>query len=100
MDRTQTTRSARYRRTLRGAYSKHKENAKRRGVGFLLTFEEWSAVWKDSGRLRWRGHRPGCYVMCRTGDEGPYALGNVYIGPAMVNFTDGPRNARRRSKLS
>lgn len=80
--------AARYRRTPRGAYSVHKLNAKRRGIPFTLTFGEWWALWALSMRWNQRGNKPGYWVMCRRGDIGPYALGNVYIGRFERNLKD------------
>lgn len=39
-------------------YSKYvgnKRQAKRRGILFLLTFEEWLKIWTDSGHFHERG---------------------------------------------
>lgn len=80
----------RYRRTPRGRYQKHSENAKRRGVPFLITYDEWLAVWAESGRIASTG-----YVMCRIGDEGPYTVGNVYIGTKAQNTAERNRWYRR-----
>lgn len=73
----------RYRHTDRGRFTRHKANAKRRGVPFLFTFEDWLGVWRASGYWRMPG-----YVMCRYGDAGPYAKGNVYIGTVCSNTRD------------
>lgn len=58
-------------------YSQHKHNAKRRGIPFLLTFEQWWEIWAP----HWpdRGKGAGKLVMARYGDEGPYASWNVRI---------------------
>ena len=66
-------------RPWRRAYNSHRYNAKRRGCEFLLTFQEWRALWEASGQFSKRGNRKGCFVMARNGDKGPYALGNVRI---------------------
>lgn len=76
---------------MRGRYIRHKANAARRGVPFLLTYGQWLIIWKMSGRLRWRGPRMRQFVMCRCGDEGAYEWGNVYIGRARLNLRDGGR---------
>ncbi len=105
MDRTQLERTRRYRASPRGKYARHRENAKARGVQFLLTYAEWLEIWLESGRWEERGHRPDDYVMHRVGDRGPYRKGNVYIDTngrnlALGNLTawahDGPR--RRHTK--
>ena len=54
------------------------KNAERRGVPFRLTFDQWLAIWKQSG------HSPGGqsnadYCMARHGDKGAYEIGNVSI---------------------
>jgi hypothetical protein len=95
MGPTQIERNRRYRRTPRGAYARHREGATRRGIAFELTFAQWWAVWSLSGYWSDRGPRPGNYVMCRRGDIGPYALGNVFIG----RFEDNLRDARVKSKV-
>lgn len=68
-----------YRDTARGAYNSQRRGAKVRGVAFLLTFEEWWAIWTDSGKWEQRGRLKDQYVMARYGDQGPYAVGNVRI---------------------
>lgn len=73
----------RYRHTDRGRYTRHKANAKRRGVAFLFTFDDWLACWKASGYWLMPG-----YVMCRYADTGAYAKGNVYIGTKASNARD------------
>ena len=57
-----------------------------RGIGWELTLMQWWAIWRDSGHWHERGAGRG-YQMCRKGDEGPYAVGNVYIGPGAVNLS-------------
>lgn len=70
----------------KGKYSSHKARAKRMGIPFKLSFDDWLNVWKDSGHYEERG--PLGYVMCRTGDEGAYEIGNVYIAHASENKKD------------
>jgi hypothetical protein len=88
----------RYQQSARGRYIRHKVNAKRRGVEFLLTFEQWLKVWLDSGH--WCDTRNGGFHMCRHGDVGPYALGNVYIGSKGTNCAERNRSVaiRRRAR--
>ena len=64
---------------LRQKFSTQRSDAKRRGIGFRLTFDEWLGIWRASGRLAQRGNRRGRYVMARQGDRGAYAVGNVKI---------------------
>src|SRR5688572_26084725 len=61
-----------------GAFARQRSAARSRGVGFNLTLQEWWNIWQDSGK--WNERRTGSgYVMCRVGDSGPYAVGNVFI---------------------
>lgn len=64
---------------LRNRYAVQKGQAKARGIGFLLTFNEWLFIWQKSGVLHLRGCGRGKYVMARYGDNGPYTIGNVKI---------------------
>jgi DNA-binding CsgD family transcriptional regulator len=81
-----------YRTPLR-AYLNQKYNAKRRGIGWDISLWDWWQVWQRSGKWGQRGRGQG-YVMCRRGDEGPYAVGNVFIAPAADN------SSRRKGKKS
>ena len=67
-----------------------KNAARRRGVEFLLTFEEWFKIWDDSGHLPQKGRFKHQYCMSRHGDVGPYAVGNVEI---ITNEENGRRQA-------
>lgn len=71
----------------KAAFIKQKMHAKRRGVSFLLTFEEWMMIWHNSGKWEQRGRCRGQYVMGRFGDQGPYAVGNVYICTSSENLS-------------
>jgi len=73
----------RYRHTDKGRYTRHKCNAKRRGIEFAITFEDWIRIW----RLSHFYGLPGA-AMCRYFDTGPYAVGNVYIGTKARNTRD------------
>lgn len=87
-----TAAERRYRSSPKGQFAKHRENAKQRGVEFLLTFDEWWGIWEKSGKWKRRGNRNGRYVMCRIHDEGPYAVGNVFIGTFNLNVCDRNRS--------
>lgn len=95
MHHTQAERSRRWRATPRGQFSVHKHNAHSRGVEFTLTYEQWWAIWQKSGKWKKRGNRKGCWCMCRLGDEGAYAQGNVFIGAWDTNQADGSQKAGR-----
>jgi|SRR6188472_2718416 hypothetical protein len=86
------------------AYTTHKHHAKLRDVPFLLTFDEWCTIWRESGKFTERGHCKGQYVMARTGDAGPYAVGNVRIATVSDNHAEAwelkPDRHRHRRKLS
>jgi hypothetical protein len=75
-------------------FSKQKAQAGRRGIPFLLTFNQWWRIW----RPHWdgRGRRRGQLVMARNGDTGPYAVGNVEIVPTQVNVADAASHRTRR----
>jgi hypothetical protein len=81
MDDGRMNRFKKYRHTPKGRFTRHKANAKRRGVPFEIEFEEWLHFWGD------KLGNPD-YVMCRPGDEGPYAWWNVYIGTKADNLMD------------
>lgn len=58
----------------------HRNGAKRRGIRFDFSYEDWVGWWKHNLGDDWRNKR-GCrkdkYVMARYGDKGPYAPWNV-----------------------
>lgn len=68
-----------YQKTPKGKYIRQRSNAKRRGIEWLLTFEEWWEIWQLSGKWEQRGTSYNNYVMARKHDDGPYAKGNVAI---------------------
>jgi hypothetical protein len=70
------------------AYMKHRQDAKERGVPFLITFDEWWDVWHASGKWPMRGLRKGQYVMARFGDKGGYEVGNVRICTSSENVSE------------
>lgn len=71
------------------AYRLHASSAGQRGIGFSLTFDEWWGLWK--GHYERRGQGRDDMVMCRNGDEGPYAIGNVRIDTALENARERGR---------
>jgi hypothetical protein len=68
-------------------YRAHKDNAKKRNVPFLLSFEEWWDIWQKSGHYDERGNKKGQYCMSRYNDIGAYQLGNVFIQLHSDNVT-------------
>lgn len=68
------------------AYRTQRNSARRRGIPFRLTFEEWMRIWEESGKWEHRGVNG--YVMCRNGDWGGYEAGNVRIDHASKNLDE------------
>lgn len=85
-------------RNPRSAYSAHRNGAKEREIPFEMTFDEWWTIWKDYFHMRGRGANDLC--MARKGDEGPYAVGNVYLTTKLGNSVDyhDPRRAEKQAK--
>lgn len=95
----------RWRTSARGAYNSQEKSAKVRKIAFLLTFEEWLAIWIDSGKWGQRGRLRGQYVMARYGDQGPYSVGNVRICLTGENVTEAlmtraPLSEMARGRIS
>lgn len=67
-------------------FNEHKASAKKRGIAFALTYEQWLEVWGD--KLPNRGRGSNQYGMLRTRDEGGYELGNVRIGTPKENHQE------------
>jgi hypothetical protein len=63
----------------RDCYKSQRNAAKKRGIGWELTFEQWWSIWRKSRRWNQRGRYPDQYCMARLYDTGPYAVGNVKI---------------------
>ena len=57
----------------------HRAMAKRRGVEFNLTHEQWWDIWEQSDRWEQRGRKRGQFVMSRKNDSGAYEIQNVFI---------------------
>jgi hypothetical protein len=68
-----------YKDPLRRRYSMQKSGARVRGIEFRLSYEQWLAIWTESGHLDERGRGPAKYCMARCGDRGAYEVGNVKI---------------------
>jgi hypothetical protein len=75
-----------YRLSPPGRYQNHRGAAKRRGIEFRLTFEQWWQLWEPYWAMR--GPRRGQYVMARTDDAGAYELGNVRIDTTGGNHAE------------
>lgn len=66
--------------------------ARRRGIGFVMSFAEWWEIWEP----RFSDRRQGGAVMCRTADRGPYAVGNVRIDTHVNNLKEAQRERFKR----
>ena len=77
--------------TPKDAWSRQKNSAIKRGVGWDFTFEQWCAWWKCRLGTDWfskRGRRKGQYVMARDGDTGPYEPWNVRCATVEENHVE------------
>jgi hypothetical protein len=70
------------------AYQNHRHTARRRNIPFLLTFDEWWSIWRDSAKWEQRGRNAGTYCMARHGDQGAYEVGNVRICTKQENAAE------------
>ena len=84
----------------RNRYIEHRENAVRRGIQFLLTFEQWWKIWQDSGHWEERGCKSYQYVMARFGDKGPYETDNVNIITWKQNIQEREVSDVERQRVS
>jgi hypothetical protein len=64
---------------MKSKYYEHRQNARRRKIEFILTYDEWMNIWLQSGHWENRGRGADKYAMCRYNDIGPYSVNNVYI---------------------
>lgn len=71
-------------------FKAHRNSAEARGIAFRLTFAEWWRVWEP----HWPRRHLDKLCMCRNGDQGDYALGNVYIATTQQNATDWQVNLK------
>jgi hypothetical protein len=81
------------------AFIEQKNNARTRGIGWMLTFKEWWNIWQDSGHWEQRGRTKGCWVMGRPGDVGPYAVGNVVICTIKENVAEREKHSPAKFRL-
>jgi hypothetical protein len=66
--------------------------AAKRGIEFLLTFDQWLLWWEQQLGPDWlllRGVGHGKFCMARPGDKGPYALGNIECKLHVENHREG-----------
>ena len=81
----------------RRAYRAQKSSAKRRGIEFEFSFDEWMEWWGDDYHLR--GNKYGQLAMCRFMDKGPYAPDNCYKGTNSANASYA-RERERESRIN
>ena len=77
----------------RWAYLTQKQHAKRRGIEFLFSFEEWVEWWGDD--FERRGCGPDDLQMARNDDVGPYHPDNVYKSTTADNASLGNITRKR-----
>jgi len=88
------------RRSPMAKFTDQRNSARKRGIGWEMTFADWWRVWQESGRWDERGPGTG-YCMARYGDDGPYSVDNVYICTIGQNFADSylvDHPGRRKSR--
>lgn len=78
------------------AYEVQRQNAKRRGIPWEFTLEEWWAWWKIDDNWARRGVTKHALCMCRIGDSGPYSPSNVYCATNDQNKKDMDHDRRRQ----
>lgn len=59
-------------------YASQKSGAKKRGIEWKITFDEWVTWWGEDIHKRGLGH--DSFQMQRYGDKGAYELGNIRKG--------------------
>lgn len=69
-------------------FRQQRSGAKKRGIGWELTFDQWWDIWTQSGKWSDRGRGALRCCMARKLDRGPYAVGNVYIATNSINSMD------------
>ncbi len=77
------------------AYNTQKANAKKRGIGFMLTFQDWCEFWGED--IERRGTGPTNLQMQRFADTGPYAIGNIKKGTPKQNAATRLNMLRKRN---
>ena len=82
------------RRSKAALYTIQKKAAKKREIGWEITFPEWVSLWMRSGKWELRGVGKGKYCMARDGDVGAYKVGNVSVVPNEVNWREAPKRLR------
>lgn len=84
----------------RVSFEAHRRDAAERGIAFLLSFDQWWALWEQSGHWHERGRERGKYCMARFGDCGAYEQGNVRIVTSGENHAEYKCSAETRARIS
>lgn len=77
------------------AYTRQKNGAKARGIGWEFNFDSWLAWWGDD--IVRRGTSPNSLQMQRFADTGPYAVCNVRKGTPKENSKTRGHMDRKRN---
>lgn len=67
-------------------YAQQMANAKKRGIEWEFTFDEWCEIWANHWENR--GPRKDQLGMCRTHDKGPYKADNVRLDSPKGNAAE------------
>ncbi len=80
-------------------YGRKKDNAKRDGIGFNLTFSEYRALVKQAGlKSSDLGYSGRNYVLARVLDMGPYEVGNCRFITQKENMGEWVMSSRSEAK--
>ena len=82
---------AKWRPTYRRVFVRCRADAERRGIPWRLTLDEFVGLWG----MDWDRRAVEKLDLCRTGDEGDYALGNVRIDTRANNIAEMSRVAEQ-----
>lgn len=80
-------------------YKNQRFNSIRRDIPWEFKLWDWYVIWRDSGKLPFRGRKKGQYVMARFNDVGPYSKDNVKIITCSENIIEVRRRERSESRL-
>lgn len=87
------------REKVKRAFASQRNGARRRGIRWELTFDQWLTWW--GADLARRGQSPESLHLQRVADTGPYALGNIRKGhPRDNSKTMGVMRRKRLTELA
>lgn len=84
----------------RAAYGAQRDKARRRGIKFLLTFEQWWSVVEPSGYMDGRGRLRHCLHIDRIDPSKGYEMGNVRVITAAENCSRVDRSRFVEAKIA